>query len=93
MKTIANPKISALYFILVPIPLVAAGQLIFHLNISTRLWMGIALTCIALFLATITYFCIKQKCYKQLATQYIIWLSFAVITYLQFVYIPSLSQP
>lgn len=39
-----------------------------------------------------TYFCIKQKCTKQLMVNYLIGIVFLLTLYLQFVYVPKKAQ-
>lgn len=47
---------------------------------------------IVLYLTLMTYFCIQQKCYKQLAINYLIGIVFLFTLYLQFVYVPKKVQ-
>ena len=39
-----------------------------------------------------TFYCIKQKCYKQLFINYIMVITAVCVLYLQFVYVPKKAQ-
>lgn len=75
MRTIQHPNLGQLTLLLIPALIFSILYLLLH---NPHIWM-IVVACI--FLATYaiaaSYFCIKQKCYKQLATVFIRVVLFA----------------
>lgn len=75
---------------MIPIPVICVLMLIIHIN--TRVWLITVTLSILLYLSLMTYFCIKQKCIKQLMVNYLIGIVFLLTLYLQFVYVPKKAQ-
>ncbi len=59
------------------------------IRIDIWVWLTVMTAAIVLYLALMTYFCIKQKCYKQLAINYLVGIVFLCTIYLQFVFVPQ----
>ena len=70
IKTINNPSAEKLAWCLVGIPLIAVVALVFKLSFNW-VWI-IGGGCVGIYLILMTYFCIKQKCYRQLLICYVI---------------------
>lgn len=90
MKTISHPSSLKLCWALIPIAIIIVLQL--FIRIDTWVWLMVMTASIVLYLTLMTYFCIKQKCYKQLAINYLMGIVFLCTMYLQFVYVPKKSQ-
>lgn len=75
---------------MIPIPVICVLMLIIHIN--TWVWLITVTLSILLYLSLMTYFCIKQKCIKQLMVNYLIGIVFLLTLYLQFVYVPKKAQ-
>ncbi len=68
MKKIQHPNIGQIALSLIPALLLS---MLFILTNSTHRWMlYIAIVFLAIYGILATYFCIKQKCYKQLGFAY-----------------------
>lgn len=90
MKTISHPSSLKLCWALIPIAIISVLQL--FIRIDTWVWLLVMTASIVLYLTLMTYFCIQQKCYKQLAINYLIGIVFLFTLYLQFVYVPKKVQ-
>lgn len=90
MKTINNSSRNKALCALILIPAICVLQLIFHIDKWT--WLITMTLSILLYLSLMTYFCIKQKCIKQLMLNYLIGIVFLSTLYLQFVYVPEKTQ-
>lgn len=75
---------------MIPIAIISVLQL--FIRIDTWVWLLVMTASIVLYLTLMTYFCIQQKCYKQLAINYLIGIVFLFTLYLQFVYVPKKVQ-
>ncbi len=87
MKTISNPSSLKLCWAFIAIPIICV--LMLFIRIDTWVWLTVMTASIVLYLALMTYFCIKQKCYKQLAINYLVGIVFLCTIYLQFVFVPQ----
>ena len=77
MNTIDNPSAWQLAWILIPIPILCVAVIITR---HTPIWFYfIGGASIATYIGAITYLCIKQKCYTQLAATWITTLIWAAI--------------
>lgn len=81
MKQLSNPSVWKLAILLIPIPLI----MIYEFCTRSNPTWAIIICIISLVAFTIpfTYFCVKQKCYKQLASLSICLITWAIIFYLQ----------
>lgn len=69
MRKIQNPNIGQITWALVP---TLIFSVLYILTGSTYSWMlAIAIIGIIIYAVLATYFCVKQKCYRQLAFAYI----------------------
>ena len=74
MDTIENPSANTLDWVLLPVIPAAIARFFFK---TVPLWLNIVeVAPFVIFMILITYFCIKQKCYRQL---YSYWLSFIIL--------------
>lgn len=87
MKRISRPSVYKALCGLIPIPVMCVVMLFIRIDIWV--WLTVMTAAIVLYLALMTYFCIKQKCYKQLAINYLVGIVFLCTIYLQFVYVPQ----
>lgn len=74
IKTIRNPTARQLGWICIPVPIVFLVAVIFHwVSPWVMILQGIDIT---VYMIVFSYFCIKQKCYRQLG---ITWLYAAIL--------------
>lgn len=66
MKTISHPSANTLSLVLIPIPVIILIRVIFHWNMSDTAWILSVVIPMLVYLGLLNYFCIKQKCHKQL---------------------------
>lgn len=85
MKTIENPGAKKLSLALIPVPLLCVYVIVTR---SLPVWsIALGIASVVVYMALITYFCIKQKCYTQLAANYIVLIVWILTFYFQFQYI------
>lgn len=82
MKTIRNPSIWKLGWALIPVPIICVVAIIMR-ALPTWLWIT-GVVSVAVYMILVTYFCIKQKCYKQLWQNYLILILWIITALLQF---------
>lgn len=88
MKTIKNPSSQKIGLILTPIPILCVLVIILR---SLPTWILIAgAISLLTYMALMTYFCIKQKCFTQLCILYIIVIVWIATFIIQFNYIPKI---
>lgn len=88
MKTIKNPSLGKLGIALIPIPIMLIYIIATH---SRPLWTIIVMIAsTVVYMALVTYFCIRQKCYRQLALGWFILISWVIVFVIQFCYIDKL---
>lgn len=90
METINKSSRNKALCALIPILVICVLMPIIHIN--TWVWLITVTLSILLYLSLMTYFCIKQKCIKQLMVNYLIGIVFLLTLYLQFVYVPKKAQ-
>lgn len=90
METINKSSRNKALCALIPIPVICVLMPIIHIN--TWVWLITVTLSILLYLSLMTYFCIMQKCIKQLMVNYLIGIVFLFTLYLQFVYVPKKAQ-
>lgn len=82
IKKIQNPSEWKLSILLIP---VLAALVIVIATRSTPTWVIImAIASVVAFMAALTYHCIRQKCYGQLALNYLTLLLWGITAYIQF---------
>ena len=70
MDTIKDPSQEKLSILLVPVALMCFFSIIFRIM---QTWMTVVIVAsLAIYMALITYYCIKQKCYVQLGSNWLI---------------------
>lgn len=90
MKKIKNPGIWKLGISLLPIPILCIYIIATRTFPAWILIVGLIST--AVYMALVTYYCIKQKCYAQLAQNYLALISWTIIFVIQFKYIGHLAN-
>lgn len=85
IKTIQNPGQWTLAISLIPLAIVLIYVIVSR-HIPTWTYI-VGIGSIVLYLGLLTYFCIKQKCYAQLARSYTIIIVGIIIFIIQFVVI------
>lgn len=88
MKRIENPSSRKLSWLLIPIFLVLAFMTLMK---AIPVWVVIVgIMSVAAYLSALTYHCIKQKCYGQLALNWIILFMWILIYMVQFSIVPRM---
>lgn len=82
IRTISNPSIWKLGLALIPVPIVCVVAVIMR-ALPTWLWV-IGAVSVAVYMILVTYYCVKQKCYRQLGQNYLILIVWIIIALLQF---------
>lgn len=90
METINKSSRNKALCALIPIPVICVLMPIIHIN--TWVWLITMTFSVVLYLSVMTFYCIKQKCYKQLFINYIMVITAVCVLYLQFVYVPKKAQ-
>lgn len=89
MKTIKNPNVGKLNYILLPIFLVITYTIFTQ---SFPLWATIVcIVSLITYMGLFAYFCIKQKCYTQLVIGSIIIIVWVVTYLFQFHYLDKVA--
>lgn len=83
IKTIKNPSQWTLAISLIPLAIVLIYVIVSR-NIPTWAYI-VGIGSIVLYFGLLTYFCIKQKCYAQLARSYAIIIVGIIVFVIQFV--------
>lgn len=82
MKQIENPNNWQLGILLLPVVFVCIMVIVQR---TFAPWAKITmLASFVLYLAALTYFCLRQKCYGQLITNYVVVIMWAIIFIIQF---------
>lgn len=80
MKTIKNPSADKIAIWFIPVPIICTIKAFFGYNAP---WLSIVCGIfIAIYTGLMTYFCIKQKCYGQLARIYLIIVVLVIILFI-----------
>lgn len=88
MKRIENPNSRKLSWLLAPIFLVLAFMVLIR---RIPVWVVVVgIMSVAAYLSVLTYYCIKQKCYGQLALNWIILFMWILIFVVQFNILPRM---
>lgn len=88
MKTIQNPNIWKLGISLIPIPILFAYVMVIK---DFPVWVFVAgIISTVVYMALVTYYCVKQKCYAQLLQNYLVLIVWAIIFTVQFYYVDKL---
>ncbi len=88
MKRIENPSSRKLSWLLIPIFLVLAFMALMK---AIPVWVVIVgIMSVAAYLSALTYYCIKQKCYGQLALNWIMLFMWILIYMVQFSVVPRM---
>ncbi len=88
MKRIENPSSRKLSWLLIPIFFVLAFMALMK---AIPVWVVIiVIMSVAAYLSALTYYCIKQKCYGQLALNWIILFMWILIYMVQFSIVPRM---
>lgn len=90
MKTIENPNGRKLAVLLIPAFLMLV---VIPILKSIPVWtIVVSVISVVSYMAALTYYCIRQKCYRQLAVNYIVLFVWALVLIIQFWVVPNASS-